>query len=277
MLFAIRDSAEAIARRAGALLQEYAARADNHVEYKTSDINLVTLADKAAEALIIELIQAAYPDHYIHGEEGGGYGPPAERAPFRWYVDPVDGTTNFAHGFPVYAVNLSVVDEEGEPVVGITYDPTRDECFSAVKGHGVTLNGKPVHVTQADTLLRSLVGSGFPYDRHTAKNNNTAAWAAFARRAQGVRRGGAAALDIAYVACGRLDGYWERGPQPWDFMAGILMVREAGGMVTTYSGSTDGLYDGPEILASNGRIHQQMVDVLMEVEAAFNPDSIGES
>lgn len=268
-LNAIRDTAEVIARQAGALLLDHAARGENHATTKSTAINLVTAADKAAEALITQAIQTAYPDHHIHGEEGGGYGPDPAVAPYRWYVDPLDGTTNFAHGFPMYAVNLGIVDASGAPVVALTYDPTRDECFSAVIGQGATLNGQPIHVSQAADLRESLVVSGFAYDRHTAEDNNTQAWAAFVRRTQGVRRGGAAALDIAYVACGRADGYWERGPEPWDFMAGVLLVREAGGMVTTYDGTTEGLYTGHDVLATNGQIHAAMVDVLQEVQLSF--------
>lgn len=268
-LNAIRDTAETIARQAGALLLDYAARGENHAATKSTTINLVTAADKASEALITEAIQAAYPDHHIHGEEGGGYGPEPSVAPYRWFVDPLDGTTNFAHGFPIYSVNLAVVDPSGAPVVALTYDPNLDECFSAVAGQGATLNGRPIHVSQAADLRQSLVISGFAYDRHTAHDNNSQAWAAFVRRTQGIRRTGSAALDIAYVACGRADGYWERGPEPWDFMAGVLLVREAGGIVTTYDGTPDGLYDGHDVLASNGQIHAAMVDVLQEVQASI--------
>jgi myo-inositol-1(or 4)-monophosphatase len=269
MLNTIREAAEAIARQAGALLLDYAARGENRAASKSTEINLVTAADRASEALITQAIQARFPDHHIFGEEGGGYGAPAASAPFRWYVDPLDGTTNFAHSFPVYAVNLSVVDHEGEPVVGITYDPTRDECFSVVRGQGATLNGQPIRVTRTAELARALLGSGFPYDSQIALDNNTQAWAAFVRRTHGVRRAGAAALDIAYVACGRLDGYWERGPEPWDFMAGILLVREAGGMVSTYDGTTHGLYSGHRIVVSNGLIHAEMLAVLAEVQASL--------
>ncbi len=269
MLEHIRETAENIARQAGALLLDYAARGFD-VNTKTTSINLVTEADQAAEALITAAIRAVFPDHAIVGEEGGGYDVPgAADAPYRWYVDPLDGTTNFAHHLPIYAVNLSVVDRSGEPVVGLTYDPSRDECFSVIRGQGATLNNRPIHVSATSDLLGALLTSGFPYDRHTAQDNNWAEWGAFLRRAQGVRCTGSAALDMAYVACGRFDGYWERGPQPWDFLAGILMIREAGGQVTTYAGRTDGLYSGHEILASNGRIHQAMVDVLEETQAAL--------
>ncbi len=269
MLNTIRDAAEIIARQAGALLLDYAARGENRAASKSTAINLVTAADKASEALITQAIMARFPDHHIFGEEGGGYGAPAASAPFRWYVDPLDGTTNYAHTFPVYAVNLSVVDHTGEPVVGVTYDPTRDECFSAVRGQGATLNGQPLRVTSTPALGSALLASGFPYDSHEVLDNNTRAWAAFVRRTHGVRRAGAAALDIAYVACGRLDGYWERGTEPWDIMAGILFVREAGGMATTYDGTTHGLGTNREIVASNGLIHAEMIAVLADVQAAL--------
>lgn len=269
MLNVYRDTAETIARRAGALLLDYAARGENQSSSKSTEINLVTAADKASEALIIEALQAAFPDHHIHGEEGGGYGPPPETAPFRWYVDPLDGTTNFAHGVPIYAVNLSLLDQAGEPVVGVTFDPNQDECFSAVRGQGVTLNGLPVRVSQVAALRQALLASGFAYDRATARDNNGQAWSAFLRRAQGMRRAGAAALDIAYVACGRFDAYWERGPEPWDFMAGVLFVREAGGMVTTYDGTSTALEAHHDIVASNGLLHADMLAVLAEVRAAL--------
>ncbi|MBN1967722.1 MAG: inositol monophosphatase [Anaerolineae bacterium] len=265
MLTEILTTAERIVRDAGAILLDYAARGQNQAHSKASGIDLVTVADGASEAAIVAAIQAAYPDHHIHGEEGGGYGPAPDTAPFRWYVDPVDGTTNYAHGYPHYCVNLSVVDAAGEPVVGVTYDPTRDECFTAEAGRGAWCNGQSIYVSGAATLFEALVASGFPYDSHTAADNNSDAWAAFVRRTQSTRRGGAAALDLAYVACGRLDGYWER-IQPWDSLAGVLMVREAGGTATDYSGGPVG--EGREILASNGRIHAEMRAVLASLRRA---------
>ena len=265
MLDAIRAAAEGFARQAGALLQEHAARL-THFDTKTSAINIVTEADRATEAYLVKAIREAFPDHYIHGEEGGGYGSPVG-APYRWLVDPLDGTVNYSHHFPVYAVNLGVMDADGELVVGVTYDPNRDELFGATRGQGATLNGQPLHVTAHETLVGSLLCSGFPYDAHTAADNNLAAWGAFVKQAQSVRRTGSAALDIAYVACGRLDGYWERGIEAWDIAPGILLVREAGGRATTYSGSEEGLPYGHEILATNGLLHDQMVATLAEVQA----------
>ncbi len=270
MLHTIRDTAEEIARLAGALLLDYAAGGREALDFKSTDINFATAADKASEHLITDALRDAFPDHHIVGEEGGGYGPPPERAPFHWYVDPLDGTTNYAHGYPVYCVNLSLADRSGAPVLGVTYDPVRDECFSVIRGEGAVLNGRLMAVSTTDSLLRSILVTGFPYDSHTARDNNTAAFAAFTRRTQGVRRDGSAALDLAYVACGRLDGYWERGPQRWDYLAGMLMVHEAGGLVTTYAGDQEGLYSGDAFVASNGRIHAELLAVLAEVGASFS-------
>lgn len=266
MLTELRRHAEAIARQAGAVLREHAARPETRVTYKSTAIDPVTEADKASEAVLIRAIRAAYPNHAILSEEGGGGEQPAA-APYCWVIDPLDGTVNFAHGCPAYAVNLAVVDAVGEPVVGVTYDPQRDECFSAARGGGAALNGQPIRVSRTETLLRALVATGFSYDSHTAADNNTAAWAAFIRRAQAARCTGSAALELAYVACGRWDGYWERKLHAWDMLAGILLVREAGGMATTFSGETAGLFAGDQVLASNGLIHQAMIDVLMEVRA----------
>lgn len=269
MLQQIRDTAETIARGAGALLLDYTEHARNRVQAtKSSAVNLVTEADEASEQYIIAALQDAFPDHYIHGEESGGIGD-SDSAQYHWFVDPIDGTTNYAHGFPVYAVNLGMLDSAGTPLVGVTYDPTRDELFAAVAGQGATLNGAPIHVSETDTLLHSLLASGFAYDRHTVEDNNAAQWAAFIRRAQGVRRAGSAALDFAYVACGRLDGYWERGPSAWDVVPGLLIVREAGGVVTDYAGESANIHHGAHFVASNGRIHEAMRGVLADVHASL--------
>lgn len=262
MLTAIRETAEVIARQAGALLLDYAARPHLQTTYKSSIVDIATEADKAAEAYIVSAIRAAYPDHHLVGEEGGGYGPPLEDAPFRWYVDPIDGTTSFAHGFPGYSVSLSVTDRDGAPLVGVVYDPVRDECFAVIRGEGATLNGQPIRVSRVADLLHALVGSGFSYDRLTAPDDNTAAWAAFVRQAQDVRRLGSAALDLAYVACGRLDGFWEPRLNPWDMLAGALLVLEAGGAVTDYAGNADAILGGGQVVASNGLLHPAMLTVL---------------
>lgn len=253
-----------IALQAGALLRE-AYHQPRDVRYK-GDVNLVTQADEDAERLILAKLREAFPEHGILAEESGETDGASR---YTWVVDPLDGTTNFTHGFPVFAVSLGLRDPDGEMVLGVVYDPLRDECFAGARGHGVTLNGQPMAVSGRDKLSQSLLATGFAYDRHTARDNNVASFSRFIRRAQGVRRAGAAALDLAYVACGRLDGFWERMLDCWDVAAGIVLVREAGGVATDYWGGEAFLYSGEYILASNGRIHEQMLEVLEEV---YGPD-----
>nr|MBN1228558.1 inositol monophosphatase [Anaerolineae bacterium] len=189
-----------------------------------------------------------------------------EQTAFQWLVDPLDGTNNFAHGFPVFAVSIGL-QYEGEPLLGVIYDPLRDECFSAAKGTGARLNDKPIRVSSIAQLEQGLLATGFPYDRQTTEDNNSQAVAAFLRKGQGIRRAGAAALDLAYVACGRLDGYWEQRLNPWDIAAGLVIVREAGGMITPYSGKFDDapVLRGENVVASNGLIHDAMLAVLDSV------------
>jgi len=248
-----------VAHEAGALLRERF----GHVQRVTfkGEVNPVTEADTEAEALILARLREAFPDHRILAEEGGGDewrepGPPI------WLVDPLDGTNNFAHGFPHIAVSLALVDG-GSPVVGVIYDPLRDETFAARAGGGATLNGEPVRVSQVRRLADAFLATGFPYDRRTAPDNNVARLDHFLRRSQGVRRAGTASLDLAYVACGRFDGFWEIRLKPWDVAAGVLLVREAGGRATDFAGTPDCL-SGEEIVASNGLIHEEMLRVIRE-------------
>lgn len=249
------------ARAAGKLLCE-AYDQPRQITYK-GVVDLVTQADRDAETIIIQSLKAAFPDHNILSEESGTV---AGTNGYKWIIDPLDGTTNFAHGFPVFAVSIALHGPDGL-VVGVVYDPMRDECFSAASGEGAWLNGKPIQPSAVDQLEAALVVSGFPYNRHTAPDNNSAAFAAFIRRAQGVRRVGAAALDLAYVACGRLDGYWESPINSWDIAAGMLLVKEAGGMITTYQADADdeAVLRKGQIVASNGHIHQAMIATLHEV------------
>ena len=222
------------------------------------DLDPVTDADYAAEALIREGIMAAYPSHTILGEEGGLH---EQDASIRWIIDPLDGTVNYAHGVPVYAVSIGVADTHGVRV-GVVYDPSRDELFTAHAAVGdvqtARLNGEPIQVSGTAELQRSLLATGFPYDRHLKADNNHREYTALNLNSQGVRRGGSAALDLAYVACGRFDGYWEQGVAPWDVAAGSLLVASAGGQLSTYSGAP---YDGfgPQIVASNGHLHAIML------------------
>jgi len=269
------SAAEAIAREAGALLREFYHRGVR-TEYK-GDVDLVTEADRASEALIGERLRAAFPDHGIYGEEGTREGLNGE---FRWYVDPLDGTTNFAHGFPSFCVLLGcehrpaglAANEDGQMIAGVTYDPLRDEMFSAALGKGATLNGEPIHVSRTRSLDESLIATGFPSKkRHESPNVHF--YQEFTLRSHGVRRAGSAGLDLAYVACGRLDGYWEFGLNPWDTSAGYLLLEEAGGRITHFDGSKFTL-DSREILASNGIIHATMEHLFADMFAGRNLDPI---
>lgn len=245
------------ARDAGRVLLEKFGRIESVT--KKGDINLVTEADLASEALIVERIKSHFPRHAILAEEAGNAVVTGEDGGHKWIIDPLDGTTNYAHGYPCFCVTIAL-EHEGEIVLGVTYDPTRDELFTAEKGRGATLNGKPIRVSRTDELGNALLVTGFPYDiKHREK---------FARHlteflltSRGVRRDGSAAIDLAYVACGRFDGFWEEGLNPWDVAAGKLLIEEAGGTVSYYDGSPFSIYT-PPIVASNGTIHAEMLDVL---------------
>jgi myo-inositol-1(or 4)-monophosphatase len=255
-----RRDIEAIAREAGKLLMKsFAARLA--FEYK-GDVDLVTEADRASERLIVERLRARWPQHGIVGEEGTRTDPGAD---YRWYVDPLDGTTNFAHGFPVFCVSIALVRNEEQIEAGVLYDPTRDEMFSAERGDGATLNGIPIHVSTTARLAESLLGTGFPsHKRHG--NPNIHFYHQITLRSHGVRRAGSAALDLASVACGRYDGFWEFNLNPWDTAAGVLLVEEAGGRVTRFDGSPFRL-DSREVLATNGIIHKELMQNFAEIFA----------
>jgi myo-inositol-1(or 4)-monophosphatase len=226
-------------------------------------LDLVTEYDRASESLIVGGLRAAFPDHSIVAEEGSGYATAA--TPYAWYVDPLDGTTNFAHGFPVFAVSIALYHQDA-PVLGVVYDPTRDECFQAVVGEGAWLarsdGSARLAVSQEKELGASLLATGFPYDVHTSDQDNIAQTAAFLKRARGLRRAGAAALDLAYVAAGRLDGYWEYKLNSWDVAAGALLVVEAGGRVSAIGGDAFHIAPTMALVASNGAVHVAMLDVL---------------
>src|SRR5215468_206827 len=251
----------AIAREAGALLIKYL-HEGLKIEYK-GDADLVTAADRASEALIRERVSKQFPSHDVLGEEQGLKDRGSE---YRWYVDPLDGTTNFAHGFPVFAVSMGLEHRsaQGEArIAGIVYDPTRDELFSAEKGKGAQLNGKPVHVSKISQLNECLVATGFPsHKRH--KNPNIFFYHEITLKTHGVRRAGSAALDLCYVASGRFDGFWEFNLNPWDTAAGTLIVEEAGGRVSRFDGSAFQL-DSKETLASNGLVHDALVEEFQRI------------
>jgi myo-inositol-1(or 4)-monophosphatase len=275
MQFEFVGVAEGIAREAGALLREFYARGVE-AEYK-GDVDLVTEADRASEALIRERLSKAFPGHGIYGEEGTRDQLESE---FRWYVDPLDGTTNFAHGFPVFCTLLGLEhrpkglakDADGEIIASVTYDPLRDECFVAERGKGAWLNGRRIHVSKTKALQESLTGTGFPsHKRHGSPNVHF--YQEFTLRSHGVRRAGSAGIDMAYVACGRLDGFWEFNLNPWDTSAGYLLVEEAGGEVTRMDGSKFRL-DSSEVLATNGLILGEMVELFEDLFAGRNLGAI---
>lgn len=253
------EAAVAAARAAGALLREHVDGA-RQIDYK-GEINLVTEMDRRSEQIVVRSLHAAFPDHGFLAEEGTSI---ENDSPFRWIIDPLDGTTNYAHGYPNFSVSIAL-EREGELMVGVVYDPMRDELFTAAKGGGAQLNGRPLRVSTAQTLIRSLLATGFPYDRATSEKNNLNYFHALLMASQEVRRCGSAALDLCSVAAGRLDGYWELKLHPWDVAAGTLIVREAGGMVSDLSGTRFSIHDR-EILASNGRIHAMMIEVLREAD-----------
>lgn len=256
-----------VAQEAGALLLEgfYSAK---EVTHKSSTVDLVTQYDTAAETLIVERIAAMFPEHGLIGEEGSAR---IGSSDFHWIIDPLDGTTNFSHGFPVWCISIALYKGE-RPYLAVIYDPTRDELFQAVAGAGATLIGRNGHkfklgVSTTENLNTALLATGFPYDRHTSNIDNTMEVRAFVKRVQGIRRAGSAALDLCYVAAGRLDGYWEYKLQPWDVAAGMLIVQEAGGTLSDFEGKPPGLEKQMSLLGSNGRIHQAMLDVLSNIQA----------
>jgi len=244
------------AREAGAILQDYASRGFQ-IEHK-GRINLVTEADLASERHIKRLIAAHYPNHRVLAEESGASGRSADE--YCWIIDPLDGTTNFSHGVPCYAVSIGV-EYKGEMVAGAIYDPSRDEMFAAERGAGATLNDRKIHVSDVERLEKALVVSGFPYDVRERMDEYLPAWRAFLNHAQGVRRFGAAAIDMAYVAMGRLEGFWEHGLNAWDTAAGWIIIEEAGGRVTKLDGSPFDNYSA-SLLCTNGKVHDEMLDVL---------------
>ncbi|HEV7891610.1 MAG TPA: inositol monophosphatase family protein [Pyrinomonadaceae bacterium] len=248
------------AREAGKILADKFGRA-LRVTNK-GDIDLVTEADIAAERLIVERIRSHHPRHAILTEESGDVVSLGDAgSEYKWVIDPLDGTTNYAHGYPVFCVSVAL-EHEGRVVLGVVYDPTRDELFAAERGQGATLNGRSLRVSETDELNGALLCTGFPYDVRD-RGDFARHFRNFIMRAQSVRRDGAAALDLAYVAAGRFDAFYEEGLRPWDVAAGVLLVEEAGGRVTHYDGSPFNIYT-PPIAASNGLIHEAMLEVLRQ-------------
>jgi len=230
--------------------------------HNKGEIELLTESDLASEKLIIDRIRTFYPRHTILAEESGetmSANSADQKSEWKWIIDPLDGTTNYAHGYPCFCVSMAL-ERNGKLELGVIYDPMRDEMFTAERDQGAALNGKRIRVSQIDNLNRALLCTGFPYDVRE-RNEFARHFANFIMNAQAVRRDGAAALDLAYVACGRFDGFWEEGLKAWDVAAGVLMIEEAGGRVSNYDGSPFSIYH-PPILASNQLVHEQMMRVL---------------
>jgi myo-inositol-1(or 4)-monophosphatase len=272
---ALVTKASQIAREAGAKLSEFYAQGVE-TEYK-GDVDLVTVADRTVERLIRTRLGEVFPTHGIYGEEGTRDRLDSE---FRWYIDPLDGTTNFAHGFPQFCVSMGLEhrpagtapEQDGVLVAGVVFDPLRDELFTAQRGAGAQLNGKQIHASRTPELAEALLATGFPSrKRHSSPNIHF--YQEFTLRSHGVRRAGSAALDLAYIACGRLDGFWEFNLNPWDTAAGILLIEEAGGHITDFEGNHYQL-DSREVLASNGLVHDELIALFRDMFAGRNLEPI---
>jgi myo-inositol-1(or 4)-monophosphatase len=253
-----------IAREAGDLLMKHFGKVD--VEYK-GEVDVVTVADRESEKLIVERLTKLWPDHDLVGEEGARR---SHGSDYRWYIDPLDGTTNFAHGYPVFCVSIAL-EHRNELVAGVVFDPTRNELFAAEKGSGATLNGHPMHVSKIDDLAQSLSATGFPSQKRH-KNPNIHFYHHITLKTHGIRRAGSAAMDLAYTACGRFDGYWEFNLNPWDTAAGVLLVREAGGIVSDTDGAPFDVAS-KEVVASNGLLHGTL---LKELQAVMRGEGLEE-
>lgn len=253
------DIATEAALAAGGVLQAYWGKLD-HIEEKGRSGDLVTVADKAAEAAILDVLRRHVPDHSVLAEESGQLGDDA--GAYLWAIDPLDGTTNYAHQYPFCSASVGLLFN-GIPYVGAVFDPFHNDLFRAAKGLGATRNRFPIHVSQTSALDKSLLVTGFAYDRRETPDNNYAEFCRLTHLTQGVRRGGSASIDLAYVACGRLDGYWERGLSPWDLAAGVVLVEEAGGQVSAYDESPFKIRSG-RILATNGLIHHALSQELID-------------
>ena len=259
----VRELAERLAREAGAIQRERYER-EHQIRTKSAQIDLVTEVDTACEAVIVAGITSARPGDAILAEEGSGEDRPD--ADWRWVVDPLDGTMNYAHGYPRFCVSIGI-EHRGAAAVGVVFDPLLDECFVATRGEGARLNGRPIAVSGEERLERALLATGFAYDVHESDDDNVARFAYFVKRARGLRRDGSAALDLCYVAAGRFDGYWEGKLHPWDVAAGNLILTEAGGRVSDFAGHPpDG--NARETVASNGALHEVLLAGIAAADAS---------
>jgi myo-inositol-1(or 4)-monophosphatase len=253
-------AAEEAAEAAGSLIRQNLRKA-KEVHYKSA-INLVTSVDRQAEERIVQILQKYFPDHSILAEEGTSVA--TTGSDHRWIIDPLDGTTNFTHAYPQVGVSIAL-EKKGEIVLGVVYDPIREEKFKSVKAEGAFLNGDRITTSKVTDLDKALLGTGFAYDRRERADYYLSFWKAFMMRCQGIRRTGSAALDLCYLACGRLDGFWEFKLHPWDTAAGSLIIREAGGRLSDFSGNEFSI-SGEETLASNGLIHEEMLGIIAQAQ-----------
>lgn len=258
----IRAAIEPVARQAGAAAMQFFGQPHQETT-KDTIYDVVTEGDRASEAVIIPALRSLYPQFPIISEEGGG-GIQETDAEYAWYVDPVDGTTNYANNIPFFSVSIALATHDLTPVVGAVFNPVSGELFSAARGEGAFLNGQPIRVSRLAELNRAVLSSGFPTQRHTLADNNIRQWNAMLMEVRDLRRFGSAALDLAFVAAGRLDGFWEKHIHSWDCLAGLLLVEEAGGRISDYEGGTAKLYTGAEIVTTNGLIHERVLQVLNE-------------
>jgi myo-inositol-1(or 4)-monophosphatase len=256
------DIATEAALAAGKVLQEYLGKLEDAVIEKQRPGDLVTAADKASEVVILDILRHHFPEHSILAEESGKLGD--QENEYLWAIDPLDGTTNYAHQYPFFAVSIGLLIK-GVPQVGVIYDPLHDELFRAAHDLGATLNHHQIKVSQTSQLSKSLLVTGFAYDRRETSDNNYAEFCHLTHLTQGVRRSGSASLDLAHVACGRLDGYWERGLSPWDIAAGVILLQEAGGKVSAYDNTPLKIESG-RILATNGYIHNSLSQELQNIQ-----------
>lgn len=260
----LRQTAQEATCEAGKILMSNLSR-EKRIDYKGA-INLVTDTDRQSEDKIISIIKSRFPAHCILAEERE-----IEQchSSYKWIIDPLDGTTNYAHGFPFFCISIAL-EIDGQVMLGMVYDPVREELFTAEKGHGAFLNGEAIHVSPTGQLDKSLLATGFPYDLRESAENNLNHWNNFITRVQALRRAGAAALDLSYVAAGRLDGFWELKLFPWDVAAGYLLVEEAGGKISSFAGGDFHIYLR-EIIASNGLIHNEMIEILSLSNSLLKP------
>jgi myo-inositol-1(or 4)-monophosphatase len=259
------EVAEEAAQKAGRILRENIDKSSK-ISFKGS-IDLVTNFDNQSQKTIFKHLSSCFPGHDFLAEEGLSK---EKGSGFRWIIDPLDGTTNYAHNFPVFCVSIAL-ERKGEIVLGLVYDPMREEMFSAKKGEGAFLNGKEIKVSSVDDLDKSLIATGFPYDIRVSEVNNIVHFNNFLTRVQGIRRCGSAAMDLCYVACGRFEGFWELKLKPWDMASGALISQEAGGRISDFKNREFSIFNS-EILATNGLIHQQMVDVLQRENVRVKND-----